>query len=75
MSAEPEENALDEFRDLVVEEIDLLHDKLTAAADAAREAVSFVEDSDAYEALSEIVDNLDDVIASAFEHAVARLDL
>lgn len=75
MSAEPEENALEEFRDLVVEEIDLLHDKLTDAAEAIREAVSLVEDSDAYDALSEAADNLDDAIASAFEHAVARLDL
>lgn len=75
MTAEPEENALEEFRELVEEEIERLHGKLTAAADAAREAVSFVEDSDTYEALSEMVDNLDDVIASAFEQAAERLDL
>lgn len=75
MSAEPEENALEDFRELVEEEIERLHGKLTAAVDAAREAVSSIEDSDTYEALSEIVDNLDDVIASAFEHAAERLDL
>lgn len=75
MSAEPEENALEEFRALVAEEIERLHKKLTDAVDAAREAVSSVEDSDTHEALSEIVDNLDDVIASAFEQAAERLDL
>ena len=75
MSAEPEENALEEFRELVAEEIERLHGKLTAAADAAREAVSLVEDSDAYDSLSEAVDKIDDVIASAFEHAADRLDL
>ena len=75
MSAEPEENALEEFRELVAEEIERLHGKLTDATDAAREAVSLVEDSDAHDSLSEMVDKLDDVIASAFEHAAERLDL
>jgi len=66
---------LEEFRALVEEVLDQLRQRIDGAGDDVREAASIIEDTDIFESMMSTLDDLDDVIASAFERAAEKLDL
>lgn len=75
MTEEPEENALEEFRELVEEVLDDVLRRINLEVAGVYEVASAIEAEDDRDAMVALVEQMDDLIASTFERAAERLDL
>lgn len=66
---------LEELRTLVEDVLDDLRQKIDDLPERICEIAVLIEDTDVYEAMMNELDQVEDIIASAFARAAERLDL